>query len=76
MGFFTAKHKRMARKCSVRDLENGYLDTDYDMRMASYEGNVKALKKAMKVHKDYERAILYQNTPNYFKKINKKRKKK
>ncbi len=66
----------MACNKSIGQLENGYLDTDQDMRMASFDGDEKALKKVMKVHKDYERAILYQNTPNYFKKINKKRKKK
>ncbi|MCM1295575.1 MAG: hypothetical protein NC311_08530 [Muribaculaceae bacterium] len=68
MGFFTAKQKRMARKYSVRQLESGYLDTDHDMRMASYEGDVKALRRTMKVHSNYERAILYKNTPKYNKK--------
>ncbi len=70
MGFFTAKQKRMARKYSVRQLENGYLDTDHELRMASYEGNVKALKKVMKEHGDYEYALLYKNTPKYNKKYN------
>ena len=76
MGFFTAKQKRMACNNSIRKLENGYIDTDHDMRKASFDGDEKTLKKIMKVHKDYERAILYQNTPKYFKKINKKSKKK
>lgn len=70
MGFFSAKHKRMAKKLSVRELENGYHDTECALRMASYSGDRKALKEAMKTHGDYEYALLYKNTPAY----NKRRK--
>ena len=70
MGFFTAKQKRLARNCSVRELENGYHDSESALRMASYSGDQKALKRAMKIHGNYEYALLYKNTPEY----NKRRK--
>lgn len=70
MGFFTAKQKRLARNCSVRELENGYHDSESALRMASYRGDQKALKQAMKIHGNYEYALLYKNTPEY----NKRRK--
>ena len=54
MGFFTAKQKRLARNCSVRELENGYHDSESALRMASYSGDQKALKQAMKIHGNYE----------------------
>ena len=70
MGFFTAKQKRLARNCSVRELENGYADSESVLRMAAYRGDEKMLKQAMKVHGTYEYALLYKNTPEY----NKRRK--
>lgn len=70
MGFFTAKQKRLARNCSIGELENGYRATESALRMASYSGNEKQLKQAMKQHGDYEYALLYKNTPQY----NKRRK--
>jgi len=65
VGFFTAKQKRLARNCSARELENGYHDSESALRMASYRGDQKALKQAMKVHGNYEYALLYKNTPEY-----------
>lgn len=70
MGFFTAKHKSMARNNSLEDLQKGYKCSESALRMASYKGDKKALKEAMKVHGDFEYAMLYRNTPEF----NKKRK--
>ena len=70
MGFFTAKHKSMARNNSLEDLQNGYKNSECALRVASYKGDKKALKEAMKVHGDFEYAMLYRNTPEF----NKKRK--
>ena len=41
------------------------------LNSASYDGDAKAIKKAMKEHGKYEYAMLYQNTPKF---LNRKRK--
>ena len=68
MGFFTMKQKRMAKKCSDRDLQIGYQNSDFALERASYAGDKKALKEAMKEHRKYEYALLYRNTPEFKKK--------
>ena len=68
MGFFTSKHKQMAKHCSMQELQAGYRNSESALRMASYKGDTKALKQAMKVHGNYEYAMLYKNTPEYHKK--------
>lgn len=68
MGFFTLKQKRMARKCSMRELVAGYDNSDFELERASYNGDKKALKQAMKKHQKYEYALLYRNTPQFKKK--------
>lgn len=68
MGFFTMKQKRMAKKCSVRDLQIGYQNSDFALERASYAGDKKGLKEAMKEHRKYEYALLYRNTPEFKKK--------
>ncbi len=65
MGFFTAKQKRLARNCSITELENGYHASESALRLASYKGDEKELKKAMKQHGNYEYALLYKNTPQF-----------
>ncbi len=72
MGFFTGKQKRMAKKCSFYDLQRGYQSADLALERASYSGDKKELKRAMKEHQKYEYALLYRNTPEY---KNKQRKK-
>lgn len=68
MGFFNSKQKKLARKCSTQDLMQGYKASESALRMASYSGNTKELKKAMKLHGYYEYAILYKNTPEFYRK--------
>ncbi len=73
MGFFTLKHKRIAKKMSGADLMDAYYDSEMALNSAAYDGNEKALKKAMKEHGKYEYAMLYQNTPKYLKKMSKRK---
>ena len=68
MGFFTSKQKRMAKKCSLRELQQGYEQADLRLERASYSGDTKELNKAMAEHRKYEYAMLYRNTPEYKKK--------
>ena len=72
MSFFTPKQKQMANKCSFYELNRRYQDADLALERASYSGNKKELKRAMKEHQKYEYALLYRNTPE-FKKKHKKR---
>ena len=74
MGFFTSKQKRMARKNTLKELQRAYYDSECALLAASYKGDKKALRQAMKVHGDYEYAMLYQYTPEYNKKKTKYRK--
>lgn len=62
----------MAKKCSFYDLQRGYQSADLALERASYSGDKKELKRAMKEHQKYEHALLYRNTPEY---KNKQRKK-
>lgn len=72
MGFFTGKQKKMAKKCSLYDLQRGYQNADLALERASYSGNQKELKNAMKEHRKYEYALLYRNTPEFKKKFRKR----
>lgn len=72
MGFFTGKQKKMAKKCSFYDLQRGNQNADLALERASYSGNQKELKNAMKEHRKYEYALLYRNTPEFKKKFRKR----
>ena len=72
MGFFTGKQKKMAKKYSFYDLQRGYQNADLALERASYSGNQKELKNAMKEHRKYEYALLYRNTPEFKKKFRKR----
>ena len=65
MGFFTARHKRLALKYTASELKDGYRYSESELREAAESGDVKALKRAMKVHGNFEYAMLYKNTPDY-----------
>ncbi len=72
MNFFTRNQKHLASKCSLNELNRGYQNADLALERASYSGNQKELKQAMKEHRKYEYVLLYRNTPE-FKKKHKKR---
>lgn len=72
MGFFTGKQKKMAKNCSFYELQRGYENADLALERASYSGNQKELKNAMKEHRKYEYALLYRNTPEFKKKFRKR----
>lgn len=71
MRFFTGKQKRMAKKCSMDELERGYVDSYFALESASYKGDKKALKETMKKHHKYGNALLYRNTPEFKRKLKK-----
>lgn len=65
MGFFNIRQKRLARKYTVSELQSGYRYSENKLKEAAQSGDVKALKRAMKVHGNFEYAMLYKNTPDY-----------
>ena len=64
MGFFSRRQKRLARKYTASELQSGYRYSENELREAAESGDVKALKRAMKVHGNFEYAMLYKNTQN------------
>ena len=72
MNFFTRNQKHLANKCSLNELNRGYQNADLALERASYNGDQKELKRAMKEHRKYEYALLYRNTPEFKKKYKKR----
>lgn len=70
MAFFSKKQKKLAMLKSEGSLYNSYKRSEHDLKCASTLGNEKFLKQVMKKHRDYEYAMLYQNTPQFQKKMN------
>ena len=71
MAFFTNTHKKIATTSSREDLQQRDAASEEKLRRASRTGNEKALKQAMKEHGNIEYAMLYQMTPEFWKKRNK-----
>lgn len=67
MGFFTKHQKNLAHTFSREALEYGYDKSQNNLRKASLSGDKKLLKEEMKKHGNYEKALLYMNTPEYYK---------
>ncbi len=65
MGFFSRRHKRLAQKYTVSELKDGYRYSEEALHEAAQDGDKRALKRAMKVHGNFEYALLYKNTPEY-----------
>lgn len=65
MGFFNNRQKRLARKYTEYELKSGYRYSENELKEAAANGDIKALKRAMKVHGNFEYALLYKNTPDY-----------
>ena len=65
MGFFSRRQKRLARKYTASELKSGYHYSENELKEAAENGDKKALKRAMKVHDNFEYAMLYKNTPEY-----------
>lgn len=65
MGFFNRTHKKIACYNTKSELARAYEQSELDLERASYSGDMKQLKKAMKEHGEIEYALLYKNTPEY-----------
>ena len=65
MGFFTARHKRLARKYTASELKDGYRYSESELKEAAESGDVTALKRAINFHGIFVYDLLYKNTPVY-----------
>lgn len=70
---FTREQKLLAQKYSYGDLANMYKGSEKYLQHCAYKGDKKGLEETMKLHKNYEYALLYKNTPEF---RNKRRKRK
>lgn len=67
MSFFKRRDKKLAMTSSVV-LRDCYKNTETGLKKAVASGDEKAMKQAMRKHRDVEYAMLYQNTPEFKKK--------
>ena len=58
--FFKNKEKELSRRLTVSELNSLYSISENKLRIACDSGNLKAIKKAMKVHHLYEYALLHK----------------
>lgn len=73
MAFFTRKQKQLAISCNRANLEKAYHVSEENLKTVSKSGNIKQLRIAMKQHGNYEYALLYKNTPEYKRKIKRRK---
>jgi hypothetical protein len=71
MRIFSKKQKQLALTTPKRDLQAKFEQSEDLLKQACFAGRDKFIKAEMKNHKLYEYAMLYQNTPQYAKKISK-----
>lgn len=71
--FFTKKQKELALSTTKSDLCSLYEDSEYKLKTISFYGNEEHLKTAMKQHREYEYAMLYQNTPAFRRALSRKK---
>ena len=64
MAFFKRRDKQLAREPKLV-LQDCYKNTEIGLQKAVASGDEKAMKEAMRKHRDVEYAMLYQNTPEY-----------
>lgn len=62
---FTRKQKMLAKKYSFSDLANMYKGSEKYLQYCAHKGDKKGLEDTMKLHQNYEYALLYKNTPEY-----------
>ena len=72
MAFFKKEHKKLA-KYNTTILKDCYRQTEIGLRNATASGNEKAIRTAMKRHQLVEYALLYKNTPEYKRKIKRRK---
>ena len=74
MSFFTREHKKLALSTDAGSLMEGYRLSERRLECAAAHGDKRELKKAMAEHGKYEYAQLFQQTPEFKRKISKRRK--
>lgn len=65
MAFFNDYQKLIARRFKSRELKKKYKESERLLNRASKTGSESMIAKAMESHRTYEYALLYQNTPEF-----------
>ena len=60
MGFFKREEKELAARTSRASLKREYERTERNLERATYTGDIREVRKAMKEHHKYEYALLNQ----------------
>ena len=71
MAFFKKEYKELAKK-PRNYLQKKYMESEANLIRASATGSDKIIRKVMKEHGKFEYALLYQNTPQFRKKLKRK----
>lgn len=66
---FTKKQKELALSLSHADLLNEYMQFEYKLKYFLFCANKKEYKKQKRTFKNLRKAMLFQNTEEYSKKI-------
>lgn len=62
---FTRKQKQFARTTSAAKLQDMYEHSERKLDYAARRGDLKAVDRAMKEHRDYEYALLCKKSKKY-----------
>ncbi len=65
MAFFSEYQKLIARRYKNRELKKKYKESERLLNKASKTGSESMISKAMESHRTFEYALLYQNTPEF-----------
>ena len=65
MIWFTRKQKKLARTTSAARLQSMYERSEQNLDTAARCGDLKAVDRAMKEHRDYEYALLCKKSKKY-----------
>ena len=65
MIWFTRKQKKMARNNTISYLSSKYYDSELKLDKAARRGDLKAVDREMKEHRDYEYALLCKKSKKY-----------
>ena len=74
MTFFNDYQKILAQRYNKIELKRKYKESEKLLNKASKTGSETLLVKAMDCHRDFEYALLYQNTPEFKYKYDKRSK--
>ena len=68
---YSRKQKQLARNCNSGDLRKAYEQSEKQLDILARKGSIKELNRGMKLHQNFEYALLYQQSPEFQKLVKK-----